>query len=151
MLFYGFCIVTGVAGGMVHFMSDSDLTWPGSSLVWVGGLVLLVYGLIRDLYLLKTCPCDKLPKEEKKRSSMMCVESCVGMSAVVLGLTLQWLNWSQPVTFSTGLGLVFAAVIMAFGHLVRDWVFILAVVPDHSNVIPTFRLHTAEETQTLLR
>ena len=49
-----------------------------------------------------------------------------------------------------GLCLVLSAVILAFGHRTRDWVLILAEVPDHHNVITTFRLHTAEETRSLL-
>lgn len=149
-MFYGLCFALGLAGGALHFLVDYRLNWPGSSLLWVGGLILLGYGLIRDIYLLRTCPCDEASKSERKRSSMLCVESFVGFSAVALGLCLQWLEWTKPVELSAGLGLVLATMILAFGHLTRDWVLILAAVPDHHNVIPTFRLHTAEQTQQLL-
>ena len=134
----------------MHFLLDEKLQWQGAKFLWIGGLVLLGYGLVRDVYLLRTCPCDEAAKADRKKSSMLCVESFVGFSAVALGLALQYFQWSKPVEVSMGLCLVLSAVILAFGHRTRDWVLILAEVPDHHNVIPTFRLHTAEETRSLL-
>ena len=62
-MFYGFCLAAGLAGGALHFLSDQQFHWPGSALIWVSGLILLGYGLIRDIYLLRTCPCDEAAKD----------------------------------------------------------------------------------------
>lgn len=148
MLIYTLCFVAALTGGIVHFTVEHAFLWPGASLIWGGGLILLVYGMLRDIYLLRACPCQE--GESKQKSSMICVESLVGFSAVALGLGLQWLEWSQPVTISLGVVVAVTAVIVALGHKTRDWVLILAEVPGHHNVIPTFRMHTAQETAALL-
>lgn len=148
MIIYTLCFLTALTGGVLHFTLERSFLWPGASLIWAGGLVLLIYGMIRDIYLLRSCPCEK--GEVKQKSSMLCVESFLGLSAVIFGLGLQWLDWSKPVTFSLGVGLTVGAVIVALGHKTRDWVLILAEVPGHHNVIPTFKMHTAQETAALL-
>lgn len=148
MLFYTFSLLGALADGP-YFRLDRQLHWPGASLIWVAGLILLCYGLVRDVYLLRSCPCET-EDAPKTRSSMLCVESLVGFSAVASGLGLHWLGWTKPVTFTLGAGLLLVALILAFGHKTRNWVLILAEVPDHHNVIPTFKLHTAAETQAML-
>lgn len=147
-MLYAFCLLTAVTGGILHYTVDQSFRWPGAALIWSGGLILLIYGMIRDLYLLRTCPCEE--GQAKQKSSMICVESFFGLSAVTLGLGLQWLDWSKPVTVTLGVALAAGAVIVALGHKTRDWVLILAEVPGHHNVIPTFRMHTAQETAALL-
>jgi hypothetical protein len=149
-MFYLFCAALGVVGTVAHFQSSLSWAFDGAVLFWGSGIVLLGYGLIRDLYLLKACPCEKLPPEQRKKSSMMCVESCLGFAAVALGLSLQWLGWTKQVELSVGSLTLLASFILAFGHATRNMVFILAEVPDHHNIIPTFRLHGAEETKALL-
>jgi hypothetical protein len=149
-MFYLICGLIGLAGLVSHFQLEASFTFEGATLFWGSGLVLLGYGLVRDIYLLAACPCEKLPPEQRKKSSMMCVESCIGFGLVALGLGLHWLGWTKMVEFSYGSLAIVASLILAFGHLTRNMVFILAEVPDHHNIVPTFRLHSAEETRALL-
>lgn len=145
MNFYLFCAATTVTGGMLWSQDCSTLTYPAAVFIWASGLLLLCYGLVRDLYLLRTCPCKGDGEGEKQKVSMLCVESTIGLLVVGQGLALQWLGWTPLATISLGSVLVVAGLILAFGHKTRDWVLILAVAPEHHNLLPTWKVSSLDE------
>ncbi len=133
-----------MAGVAIWSQGLGQVTYPAAAYIWAAGLVLLLYGFVRDLYLLRQCRCEEA-EQQGVQSSMICVESLVGLVVVGEGLLLHWLEWTPRLQAPVGLLLCVAAVVMAFGHLTRDWVLILATVPNHHNILPTWRIQSLDQ------
>lgn len=135
MILYLVCGLAGLAGLVVW--DRGSVTAPAAAFLWGAGLTLLAYGLVRDVWLiLRGHPEEDAPKV---KLAMTCFESMAGMGAVALGLGLHGLGWTPPVALPLGAVMAGAAAVVAFGHATRDWVLILVVVPNHRNLIPTWR------------
>lgn len=147
-MFYWMCTLLGLSGVGMWAGVSATVTWPAAALIWGAGVLLLAYGLLRDLYLLRQCRCEQA-REEGVKSSMICVESLVGMTVVAQGLLLHWLGWTPYLKTPIGLVMVGAAAVLAFGHLTRDWVLLLVSIPNHRNILPTWRVQTLDEVSQL--
>jgi hypothetical protein len=92
---------------------------PVGDLLLLGAVALLLQGLARDLGRLV----DARRASEPRRVTCVCLESTVGLAAIVAGAALA-LGWTavrvnlSPLTWPAGL-----AAVLAFGVLTRDVVF----------------------------
>ncbi len=118
-----------------------DRTSIGQLLVF-GALLLLIQGLFRDLYLLYRRH-QKPPKSPARRMRCMCVESTVGLSAILIGGLLSIAFGGFPISLSPTLKTTAFTTILVFGFLAKDWVISwrplsLRREAEHENII--FRL-----------
>jgi hypothetical protein len=92
------------------------------SLLLAASVLLLFQGLIRDLCLLfkRSQRSESGPRQE---ALCMCVESTVGVTGVVAGLVLVGAAADATVHVSHILWGVLAAVVLAIGFAIKDFVF----------------------------
>jgi len=129
---------TALAAGLALLLAAPAarvlITWP--MLVVLGGVVLLASGLARDLarIALEGRPVATAP-DRRPGELRLCLESTLGLAAVVAGLG--WRLWSvgAPAPVSLG-GLVLAlAAVATFGHVTRNLVVVFRQEPAHRNVV----------------
>jgi hypothetical protein len=129
---------TALAAGLALLLAAPAahvlITWP--MLVVLGGVVLLASGLARDLARIAlegrpvaTAP-DRHPGELR-----LCLESTLGLAAVVTGLAWRFWSAGAPSPVPIG-GLVLAlAAVATFGHVTRNFVVVFRQEPAHRNVV----------------
>jgi hypothetical protein len=108
----------------------------GPMLVVLAGVVLLASGLVRDLarIALEGRPAAATP-DRRPGELRLCLESTLGLGAVVGGLL--WRAWSAspPLTPPVGALVLGLAAVAAFGHLTRNVVVVFRQEPAHRNVV----------------
>lgn len=130
----GMALAAGLALLLAAPAARVLITWP--MLVVLGGVVLLASGLLRDLARIAlegrpvaTAP-DRHPGELR-----LCLESTLGLAAVVAGLGWRFWSAGAPAPVSLG-GLVLAlAAVATFGHVTRNLVVVFRQEPAHRNVV----------------
>ncbi len=144
MILYITCSITFFIGIYLSFQSSLSFEQPGSVFIWGSGLVLLLYGFVRDIFLLVKKHKEEAPPTQKKMA-LICFESTLGGLAVILGLTLQALDWTKLTSLSLGSICILVSLIVAGGHYTRDWVLVLVKVKNHHNLLPGWHIQTWDE------
>jgi len=95
-------------------------TSVGKLLMWTAALLLL-QGLLRDLWLLSRAD-QEGPAGDEREAQCLCMESTVGIAAIVLGVLLLASTLDIPLLMSAlGWSLLVVAM-LTMGFLMKDWV-----------------------------
>jgi hypothetical protein len=84
--------------------------------------LLLFQSLIRDLWLLANAPRKAQQASPPRVARCMCVESMVGITGIVIGLTLFGWSIGKPVPMGRWSWSIVAMLVMAAGFLMKDYV-----------------------------
>lgn len=91
-------------------------------LLFVGAsALLLLQSLIRDFWLLAKAHRKPQPSPQRV-ARCMCVESMVGITGIVAGLTLFGWKIGKPVSMGHWTWSIFAALVMGAGFVMKDYV-----------------------------
>ncbi|MEO6005030.1 MAG: hypothetical protein ABIZ04_09420 [Opitutus sp.] len=108
----------------------------------IGCLAWLVQGGVRDLWLLYQMKRQPASKPARKLACM-CVESTLGMTGLLVGISLALSGVGGELHFTTYRWVVFAAFVFTLGFVVKDYVFSWRPVglrrdPEHHSIIFTW-------------
>lgn len=127
-------LATGAALWVAAPSAQVTTRWP--MLVVMAGVVLLASGLARDLarIALEGRPVAATP-DRHPGELRLCLESTLGLGAVVGGLIWRFWSASPPLTPPLGALVLGLAGVATFGHLTRNLVVVFRREPAHRNVV----------------
>jgi hypothetical protein len=105
-----------------------------ATLLIAAGVTLLGAGLIRDLAWLRLAGRPVPARPEGAREARLCLESSLGVAAIVGGLAWRALAPGAPVPVALGALVLGLGGVATFGHLTRHVIVTLRIERGHQNV-----------------
>lgn len=133
-------IIGCAVAGLALFGRRLPETIELGSLVAVCALGLLGQGLVRDLHVLASRR-TQAPTEE---AACMCVESTIGLGAVLAGVFLTALGVAREIRVPSWLWPILGLCVWLAGYAIKDWViqwspWRLRRIKDHGSMIVRWR------------
>ncbi|MGJ8653191.1 MAG: hypothetical protein ACSHX8_07950 [Opitutaceae bacterium] len=115
------CLIAIAIAALSFLHTYLPLQYSTGGLIASLALTLLLHGFIRDIYLLYKL--RRAPETEPKISMRcMCLESSIGLPAVILGAILSILAPDWKLQIPTELSAVMYSIALIFGFLIKDLV-----------------------------
>lgn len=127
-----FIIAVGV------FFDLPESVSSGTLILWLAGLF-FAQSLIRDLWLLASRSSID-PAGQQKQARCFCLESAIGVAAILVGAAVVGLSLDQPVNLSQSVWLVLIMITTGLCFLIKDYVLTWPPVriyrdPNHLNIV----------------
>jgi hypothetical protein len=119
------------------------------SLLATAALALLLQGFVRDLHTLARLRREGAAPGSEQEMACICLESTIGLSAILVGVGLTASGLALPVSTPAGLWPLVAGAVWSFGYMTRDVVlqwspWALRRVRDHGSLVVRWRAARSE-------
>lgn len=119
------------------------------SLLAIAALALLLQGFVRDLHILARLRREGASPAAEQEMSCICLESTIGLGAIMVGVGLTAIGLALPVPMPAPLWPLLGAVVWGFGYVTRDVVlqwspWALRRVRGHGSLVVRWKAARAE-------